>query len=61
MLDHVGHVVVGFGEPAGELGEVVVERNELLIVLVERADEQCQTSGDRDEVSSALVERGQRL
>ncbi|CFS29955.1 Uncharacterised protein [Mycobacterium tuberculosis] len=30
--------MVGFGEPVGELGKVFVERNELLIILVERAD-----------------------
>src|SRR6516162_1298259 len=53
--------MVGFGEPVGELSQVVVECYELLVVLVQRTYELRQASRDRDEVPSTLVERRQRF
>ena len=42
-------------------GQVLVQRDELLVVLVQRVDEQRQAAHHREEVAAALVQRGQRL
>ena len=41
--------------------QVLVQRDELLVVLVQRVDEQRQAAHHREEVAAALVQRGQRL
>ena len=58
--DGVGQVLIGAGQAVGELGQVLVERHELLVVGVQRVDEQRQAAHHREEVAPALVERGQR-
>ena len=45
-------------ELVGEFGQVVVQRDELLVALVQGVDEQRQALGDREEVAPALVEGG---
>ena len=42
IMQRGGHFLVGVGERVGELREVVVQRDELLIALVQRIDEQRQ-------------------
>ena len=59
-VHRVGQVVIGAGQAVGELRQVLVERHELLVVGVQRVDEQRQAAHHREEVTPALVERGQR-
>ena len=42
-------------------GQIVVQRDELLIALVQRVDEQRQALDHREEVAATLVERGDRF
>ncbi len=52
---------VGVGERVGELREVIVQRDELLIAAIQRVDEQRQALHHAEEVAAALVQRGERL
>jgi hypothetical protein len=61
VLDRRRHFTVGVGEGVGELRQVVVECDELLVALVQRVDEQGQTLDDTEEVAAALVQGGQRF
>ncbi len=60
LLYRVGQVAIGAGQIVGELGQVLVQRHELLVVGVQGVDEQRQAAHHREEVAAALVEGGQR-
>src|ERR1700758_4408134 len=60
LLYRIGEVVVGACEPGGQVRQVLVQGNKLLIVLVQRVDEKRQAVHHREEVAPALVQRGQR-
>jgi len=60
LLHRVGQVAIGAGQAVGELRQVLVERHELLVVGVQCVDKQRETAHHCEEVTPALVERGQR-
>ncbi len=59
LLQRIGQVAVVAHQPAGDVGEVLVQRHELFVVLVQRVDEQRQAAHHREEVATAFVQRGQ--
>src|SRR5271166_3220137 len=61
LLCRIGKLGVGVREPRGYVRQVLVQRDELLIVLAQRVDEKRQAAHHREEVAATLVERGQRL
>ena len=61
LLYRIGKVTVGLRQPSGELRQVLIQPDELLIVLVQCVDEKRQAAHHRKEVATALVQRGQRL
>src|ERR1700741_4090576 len=51
LLYRIGEVAVGACEPAGQLRQIVVQRDELLIVLVQGVDEKRQAVPHREETA----------
>ncbi len=60
LLYRVGQLLIGAGQVVGELGQVGVQRDELLVIFVQGVDEKRQAVCHREEVATALVQRGQR-